>query len=181
MSSQSDEKKVNPWKMVLGGVPLLLLILIGSAYALFAYAFPQGKVQYAAHYRAALAKLGPAGIPADRLALLREIEVLVGRKEATLPAVAMMVGVAADALRDGRVSDDELKHLVLVRDFSKSKSCAVSFGDLGGFLAVHPEIKSILERRDGAAIIKGIREHQGGGAMAPASPSANTTASLADH
>ena len=47
MSAQAENKGTNTWKWIMGGGLVILLILVLSVYALFAYAFPQGKRQQA--------------------------------------------------------------------------------------------------------------------------------------
>jgi hypothetical protein len=145
MSSQSKDKKVNPWKIVLVGGPVLLLVLLVAVYSLFAFAFPQGKAQYAARYQSMLKKLDGTPLSPDRRALLCEIGALAGDKDASLPAVVILVGVASDALRDNQLSDEEYSGLVQVRDFVTAKGCTVGFDEMGDFLAANPKIKAILE------------------------------------
>lgn len=146
MDDRADKKGASPWKWIIAGSVTTLLILAGTAYALLAYAVPQGKTQMARMLEERLGREHDPRIPAERMALLREVSAMANRPSASFASVLLLVDVADDALLDHQVTEQEQANLVLVRDWVGAQKNAAGFSQMGAFITDHPEIKALLNR-----------------------------------
>ena len=148
MGDQVEKKGANSWKWFLAIGLTGLCVMVVAVSVLVAVVFKKGKPQLARVFEQTLLAEGNSKIPADRLALLRELCELAKRKEMSLPAVVMLTSAGNSALDDHKVSDQEQKNLILVRDFVKSAGGAVNYKAMGEFSYAHPQLKLKIEHKN---------------------------------
>jgi len=139
-------KHTSGWTIGLGIgiVAIVLAIIIGGNF--ISGRLSAGKTETVASFVKAVDQYIAEGkTSTEQIEILKDLAVIVKSKDASLAAVLLSHGIVQNAMKDGRMSEQECQNIIVVREWLKKKHGNVTFIELGQFLNDNPAIKDVLE------------------------------------
>jgi hypothetical protein len=139
-------KKRFGWKKIVG-IILLVMVLIGAGLSYFIYnRMQKAKSEMAKQFITFVDKTEKdRKIPQEQMAPILELKEIVKNPDVTLWSVLMSMGIVHHCLEDGKISEQESKDILLVRDELKKNNGKEGFKDMAKFMQDNPSIKSLFE------------------------------------
>ena len=145
-NESAGTRKRRRWPKVVGIVLLVVAIGAGVTIAIILRQIATGKRGFQSLIRDMVARCEEESLLAKgQLVVLQDLSNVANRRDTSVFGVLLCAGVAADALADEKISEQEFADMTLVRDFAREEEGGLGFANCGRFFQENPRIQKMFE------------------------------------